>query len=132
MKKDCIFVYLTYIKKTNNCYQYIADYKRVFAVLILVCLVFAVVFSSVVPSEAGMVYGHVFLDGKLFPSQDTLTFLDAKGNRFTIKTDQNGNYSSFLPTGVYTVIFTQEDVEWTATIRSYPNPIKQDIRMKRQ
>ncbi len=133
MRKNCILVYTTHIKKINNRYQScMAGYKRVFAGSILVCLAFAVVFSSVIPSEAGTVYGHVFLDGGSFPPQGILTFQDAKGNRFTMKTDQNGNYSAFLPPGVYTVTFTQEEAVWSTTIRSYPNPVKQDIRMKRE
>ena len=131
MRKNCIFVYSTRIKKTNNhCQTCVAGYKRVFAGF--VCLAFAVVFLSVVPSEAGTVYGHVFLDDGSFPPQGILTFLDAEGNRFTMRTDQNGNYNAFLPPGVYTVTFTQEGATWGTTIRSYPNPVKQDIRMKRQ
>jgi hypothetical protein len=109
-----------------------AGQKRVFAGSILACLAFAVVFSSVVPSEAGMVYGHVSLDGGAFPPQGKLTFSDAKGHVFNMITDRNGNYNAFLPPGVYTVTFTQEEATWSATIRSYPNPVKQDIRMKRQ
>ncbi len=133
MRKDRILVYTTLIRKTNNRYQScMAGYKRVFAGSILVCLVFAVVFSSVVPSEAGTVYGHVSLDGGAFPPQGILTFQDANENRFTIRVDQNGNYNAFLPPGVYTVTLTQEGATWSATIRSYPNPVKQDIRMKRQ
>ena len=132
MKKDRIFVYSTHIKKTNNHYlSCMAGYKRVFAGSILVCLAFAVVFSSVVPSEAGTVYGHVSLDGGAFPPQGVLTFSDAEGNSFNMRTDQNGNYNGFLPPGVYTVTFTQEGATWSATIRSYPNPVKQDIRMRR-
>lgn len=132
MRKDRIFVYSTHIKKTNNRYQSrMAGYKRVFAGSILACLAFAVVFSSVVPSEAGMVYGHVSLDGGAFPPQGELTFLDTKKHVFTIRTDQNGNYNAFLPPGVYRVTFEQEGDTWSATIRSYPNPVKQDIRMKR-
>ena len=139
MRKNCIIIYSICIKKTNNCYQScMAYYKRVFAVSILVCLIFAVVFSSVVPSEAGTVYGHVFLNGESFPPQDILTFLDAKGNSFTVKTDQNGNYNAFIPPGVYTVTFTQEgkrekkETKWSAIFRSYPNPVKQNIHMKKQ
>lgn len=132
MTKDRILVYSTHTRKTNNRYQScMAGYKRVFAVSILVCLAFAVVFSSVVPSEAGTVYGHVSLDGGAFPPQGVLTFSDAKGNSFNMRTDQNGNYNGFLPPGVYTVTFAQEEATWSATIRSYPNPVKQDIRMKK-
>lgn len=133
MRKDRILVYSTHIRKTNNRYQScMAGYKRIFAGSILVCLAFAVVFSSVVASEAGMVYGHVSLDDGAFPPQGILTFQDTKENRFTIRVDQNGNYNAFLPPGVYTVTFTQEEAAWSVTIRSYPNPVKQDIRMKRQ
>ena len=133
MRKNCILVHTKHIKKTNNHYQScMAGYKRVFAGSMLVCLAFAVVFLSVVPSEAGTVYGHVFLDDGSFPPQGILTFLDAEGNRFTMRTDQNGNYNAFLPPGVYTVTFTQEGATWGTTIRSYPNPVKQDIRMQRQ
>ncbi len=139
MRKNCIIIYSTCIKKTNNRYKScMTNYKRVFVVSILVCLVFIVVFSSVVPSEAGTVYGRVFLDGGSFPPQDILTFLDAKGNSFTIKTEQNGNYNAFLPTGVYTVTFTQEgeegkkETKWSAIFRSYPNPVKQNIYLKKQ
>ena len=132
MRKNCILVYTTLIKKTNNHYQScMAGYKQVFAGSILVCLAFAVVFLSVVPSEAGTVYGHVSLDGEAFPPQGVLTFSDAKENRFNMRTDRNGNYNGFLPPGVYTVTFTQEGATWSATIRSYPNPVKQDIRMRR-
>jgi len=133
MKKNCILVYSAHIKKTNNHYQScMAGYKRVFAGSMLVCLAFAVVFSSVVPSEAGTVYGHVSLDGGSFPPQGVLTFLDARGNRFTtIRTDQNGNYNVFLPPGVYNVTFTRGGATWSTRIRSYPNAVKQDIRMRR-
>ena len=131
MTKNCILVYSTHIKKTNNHYQScMAGYKRVFTGSILACLAFAVIFSSVVPTEAGMVYGHVSLNGGTFPPQGILT-LDANGNSFTIRTDRNGNYNVFLPPGVYTVTFAQEGATWSATIRSYPNPVKQDIRMRR-
>lgn len=133
MTKDRILVYSTRIKKTNNRYQScMVAYKRVFAGSMLVCLAFAVVFLSVVPSEAGTVYGHVSLDGGSFPPQGKLTFSDAKGHVFNMITDRNGNYNGFLPPGVYTVTFTQEEATWSATIRSYPNPVKQDIRMRRQ
>ena len=131
MTKNCILVYSTHIKKTNNRYQScMAGYKRVFTGSILACLAFAVIFSSVVPTEAGMVYGHVSLNGGAFPPQGILT-LDANGNSFTIRTDRNGNYNVFLPPGVYAVTFAQEGATWSATIRSYPNPVKQDIRMRR-
>ena len=132
MTKNCILVYSTHIKKTNNRYQScMAGYKRVFTGSILACLAFAVVFSSVVPSEAGTVYGHVFLDGGAFPPQGVLKFSDAKGKSFNIRTDRNGNYNGFLPPGVYEVTFTRGGAKWSATIRSYPNPVKQDIRMRR-
>ena len=131
MRKNCILVHTKHIKKINNHYQScMAGYKRVFTGSILACLAFAVIFSSVVPTEAGMVYGHVSLDGGAFPPQGILT-LDAKGNRFTIRTDRNGNYNVFLPPGVYKVTFTRGRATWSATIRSYPNPVKQDISMRR-
>ena len=136
VKKNCILVYLSHIKKINNCCQlYIAGYKQLFAWPILVCLAFAAVFLSVVPSEAGMVYGHVSLDGGTFPPQGRLTFLktDQNGDQFIIMTDQNGNYNAFFPRGVYRVEFTQEGEKdttiWSAKFRSYTNPIKQDIHM---
>ena len=133
MTKDRILVYSTHIKKTNNRYQLcMAGYKQVFAGSILACLAFAVVFSSAVPSEAGTVYGHVSLDGGAFPPQGKLTFSNAKGHVFNMITDQNGSYNGFLPPGVYTVTFEQEGATWSATIRSYPNPVKQDIRMRKQ
>lgn len=134
MSEDRIFVYSTHKKKnTNNRFQSpMAGQKRVFAGLLLACVALAVGFPFVVPCEAGIVYGHVSLVGGTFPPQGELTFSEARGNRFNVKTDQKGNYNVVLPPGVYSVTFTQGETTWQGTLRSYPNPVKQDIRMTRQ
>jgi hypothetical protein len=98
----------------------------------LLCLAFILVLFAV-PAEAGMVYGRVYCDGCDLPQQITFTVTnEAKNNEdFSVTTDNNRNYSMFLPPGIYRVEVTYaRNKKWRARIRSYSNPIREDIYLE--
>jgi hypothetical protein len=97
----------------------------------LLCLAFILVFFAV-PAEAGMVYGRVYCDGCNLPQQITFTVTNEKNNEsFSVTTDNNRDYSMFLPLGIYRVEVTHaHDRRWQARIRSYSNPIREDIYLE--
>jgi len=97
----------------------------------LLCLAFILVFFAV-PAEAGMVYGHVYCDGCNLPQQVTFTVTNEANNEsFSVTTDNNRDYSMFLPPGIYRVeVNHAHDRSWQARIRSYSNPIREDIYLE--
>lgn len=75
--------------------------------------------------HAGTVYGRVH------PPETarsiTITFINREsGERYNVTTDNNGNYTIFLPEGSYDVEFDT----LRARIKSYPAPTPQDIYLR--
>ena len=100
----------------------------------LVYLIFIFAFFAV-SAEAGMVYGRVYCDGCDLPRQITFDVTKKTGTDSitqkkitTITTDENRDYSMFLPPGIYKIkVINAQKRQWGARIRSYSNPIRQDI-----
>jgi len=90
--------------------------------------VLALLLCSTLPAQAGTVSGHVSLVGQKFPARGVLTLTDDGGTKIEVGTDSSSNFSIVLPPGVYTVTYG----EWTAKLRAYPGPARQDIQLKRQ
>lgn len=76
-------------------------------------------------AQGAMVYGRVYGGG--FKAGESFTVASAqKEIRLTVPTDRNRNYAVDLPPGRYRVEYRGR----TAEIRSYPQPVQQDIRFK--
>ena len=91
-----------------------------------------ILFFCAVPAEAGMVYGRVYCEGCNLPPQITFTVTNQANNEsFSVTTDSNRDYSIFLSPGIYRVVVTHgHDRRWEARIRSYSNPIREDIYLE--
>lgn len=122
MKNDGISPSST-LPGTKRLRRYTCNRKIGFIGLILFFAVFVLISTVVATAEAGMVHGRVFLHGKAVSG--VLVFQYTKnGQIFNVRTDRHGHYNVFLPPGFYTVTYGT----WQARIRSYPNPVRQDIR----
>ncbi len=88
-----------------------------------------------VPASAGMVYGHVYCD-YCKSSTGIMLYMTNKSNneRFSTTTDGNGDYSIFLPPGIYKVEAVGADNErgQPTKIRSFSNSVRQDIYLLEQ
>jgi hypothetical protein len=89
--------------------------------------VLALLLCCAMPAQAGTVSGRVTLAGKRFPAGGVLTLTDEGGTRMEVGTDSRGDFSIVLPPGVYTVTYR----EWTAKLRAYPGPARQDIELRK-
>lgn len=99
----------------------VARMGRAAAVLVLLL-------CCALPAQAGSVSGRVTLAGQKFPAGGVLTLTDEGGSRIEIGTDSLGDFSIVLPPGTYSVTYR----EWTATLRAYPGPVRQDIELRKE
>jgi len=82
-------------------------------------------------ARADQVYGRVFVDGQIQPHR-SFTVKDSSGRSVRdATTDEYGGYSLFLPPGTYRVEFRDDGATLEATIESYPQPVRQDIYLRR-
>jgi hypothetical protein len=85
-----------------------------------------------VPAHAGMVYGHVSLEGQASLARGTIT-VEGQSGRGQVTTDEAGNYRVFLAPGRYTARYNgPAGQQWEAQIESYPGPLQQNIVFKRR
>jgi hypothetical protein len=87
-----------------------------------------------VVANAELVYGRVFgADGKFKP-RDSVVIKDSNGRAVkTVKTDEYKSYSVYLPPATYKVEFKDNsNAIWEASIKSYPQPVRQDIYLKKR
>ena len=88
-----------------------------------------------------MVYGHLYCEGCDLPRQITFDVTVTQKNGTdsitqkkitTITTDENRDYSIFLPPGIYKIkVMNTQEKQWEARMRSYSNPIRQDIYLQK-
>ena len=83
--------------------------------------------SATADAVSGRAYGP---DGKPVPNA-TFTARPAKGEAVQFKTDPSGNFSVFLDPGRWTVS-PSADATLQGGIDSYPQPVQQDIHLKRK
>ena len=84
------------------------------------------------PAQAGTVSGQVTLAGERFPAGGVLTLTDAGGSRMQVGPDRRGEFSIVLPPGTYRVTYRDAaGGEWTARLRAYPGPARQNIELRR-
>ncbi len=93
------------------------------AMLFVLCLTA----SAIADTVSGRVYGP---DAKPLVNA-TLAAKPAKGDAVEFKTDGAGNFSVYLDPGRYTVS-PVKDGDGEAVIDSYPQPVQQDIHLKRK
>jgi hypothetical protein len=98
----------------------VARVGRAAAVLVLLL-------CCALPAQAGSVSGRVTIEGREFPAGGVLTLTDEGGSRIEVGTDSGGDFSIVLPPGTYTVTYR----EWTAKLRAYPGPVRQDIKLRK-
>jgi hypothetical protein len=93
---------------------------------LLLCLPFA--------AHAGLVYGRVFGAETQFKPRDTIVIKSSNGQQVkTVKTDEYKGYSVYLPPAIYRVEFRDaSNAIWEASIESYPQPVRQDIYLKKR
>jgi len=85
-----------------------------------------------VPAQAGMVYGHVSLEGQASLARGTIT-VEGQSGRGQVTTDDAGDYRVFLAPGRYTARYNgPAGQQWEAQIESYPGPLQQDIVFRRR
>ncbi len=83
------------------------------------------------PAKADTVSGRVYgADAKPMVNT-TLTARPAQGDGVEFKTDGGGNFSVYLDPGRYTVT-TIKGGDGEAVIDSYPQPVQQDIHLKKK
>lgn len=94
-------------------------------------IAFALLFS--VSAAAGTVSGRVYdPDGN--PVKNTFftaTAKPARGEPVDFKTDPLGNFSVYLDPGRY-IVSPKGDASLQGEIDSYPQPLQQDIRLKKK
>jgi hypothetical protein len=96
-------------------------------------VVFAVLFSigcsvfALADAVSGRVLGP---DGKPELNK-TFAAQSSKGQPVVFKTDGAGNFSVYLDAGRYTVT-SSADATVEGTIESYPQPVQQDVRLKKK
>ena len=94
-----------------------------------VSVLFAILFPVSVLADA--VSGRVFApDGKPEPNK-TFNAQSAKGQAVAFKSDASGNFSLYLDPGRYTVT-SSADSTVEGVIESYPQPVQQDIHLKKR
>lgn len=103
---------------------------------IIVCLAFTLAFCLAIPAEADMVYGRVYDEtGRLQCGEKfTIKGKDPNGNIFSVEvsTDKgDGSYRISIPPGTYKVEFIKNNDTLEAWIQSFPQPIRQDIYLKK-
>jgi hypothetical protein len=94
----------------------------------------ALALSISVPAKGDLVYGRVYgAEGKFQP-RNAFTLKDSTGRTVQeVKTDEYKGYSVFLSPGTYKVEFTDKDnALWVGEIESYPQPVRQDIHLKKR
>jgi hypothetical protein len=92
-----------------------------------IALTATLAFSGPIPADAGLVSGRVSDERGKFQSGGAFSVKVSAGKIVQVKTDEHGNYSVFLPPGIYTIEFPGNR---TAEILSRPEPIRQDIHLK--
>ena len=85
-----------------------------------------------ISAEADMVSGRVYDKTRTFQPGDEITISgrDPNGNFISVRaqTDRkDGSYKLFLPPGAYEVELKKENKTLRGKIRSFPQPIQQDI-----
>jgi hypothetical protein len=83
----------------------------------------ALVAGVPIPADAGVVYGRVYKDGQPQPRRT----LQVAGKDIRFTSDEQGRYSILLAPGVHCV--QSDGLE--ARIQSHPQPIAQDIALKK-
>ena len=103
--------------------------KRITWISLGLTLILALLLPADAMADAvsGKVYGT---DGKPELNK-TFTAQPAKGQPVQFKTDAAGSFSVYLDPGRYTVI-SSADATVEGVIESYPQPVQQDIRLKKR
>ncbi len=83
---------------------------------------------SVVPVEAGQVYGRVYDKEGKFPPGGFFTLTDKNEKSYPVKTDKYRGYSIIIPEGIYKVNYqANNNQSFEAWIKSFQNSVRQDI-----
>jgi hypothetical protein len=117
---------LSRIEVLTKCRSTPKRVRVIWASLCLVAFAFAVPITIMADTVSGRVYGQ---DGKPV-SNVTFTAKPAKGDGVAFKTDPSGNFSVYLDPGRYTVTPTG-DSSLQGLINSYPQPVQQDVHLKK-
>jgi Prealbumin-like fold domain len=81
-------------------------------------------------AEAGMVYGRVYSPQGIFGPGDRFELYDTSGKKVRdVATDTDGSYNLNIPEGTYRVQFTKVGRTWQAWIESFPQAIRQDVKL---
>jgi len=94
--------------------------------------VLALLLCGTLPAQAGTVSGHVTLAGQKFPAGGVLTLTDEGGTSIEVGTDSRGEFSIVLPPGAYSLTYRDSAGAWTARLRAYPGPVRQDIELRKK
>ena len=104
--------------------------KKLFVLFVLLFSLF-----FVATANAGLVYGHVYDESGKSVINKQLAFRElqdynknGKLEEFKTATDANGYYSVSLPPGMYRVECEGKE----AFIQSHPQPLKQDIVLRKK
>jgi hypothetical protein len=104
------------------------------------CFVFGIItllllccdLSGVKSADAATVYGRVVCPKSVScPNRITLEIYQGDRLITALRTDTNRDYRVFLNKGQYQVVIKLDTQEYSATIRSASNPIRQDIHLQR-
>ena len=112
-----------------HCTSYTSGTRRARRISLRWSILVALLFPGLAMADA--VSGRVYApDGKLAPN---MTFIaqPAKGPAVMFKTDASGNFSVYLDGGRFTVT-SSTDATVEGTIESYPQPVQQDIHLKKR
>ncbi len=95
------------------------------------CLTIAVALWLPAAASADVVSGRVLGPDEKPILNNAFSARDAKGQATPFKTDKSGNFSVYLDPGKYVVSFSA-DATLEGVIESYPQPVQQDIRLKKK
>ena len=95
-------------------------------------LAMALVLSFAASAAADVVSGQVYAaDGSLAANQTFRVLQDKDRVVTTFRTDGSGHFSVYLEQGAYRVRPEGSD-EFEGSLTSYPQPVRQDVRLRRR
>ncbi len=99
---------------------------------IWVSLCLAMAFALGLPpgATADAVSGRVYLDGTAVTNTTFTARPAARGRAVQFRSDASGNFSVYLDPGRYTVLSSDGTLE--GSVDSYPQPVQQDIHLRRR
>ena len=94
------------------------------------CIAIAFTLIAPVSALADTVSGRIYGQDEKPVLNATFTAKPAKGDAVEFKTNASGSFSVYLDPGRYT-ISSGSDASLQGTIDSYPQPVQQDIHLKK-